>query len=153
MPLPERSDGKFSEGAAILRYSLSLCAGPQGVPDFLSGLRLSGAPVIVSIHLQRHVHGAVPGQVLDLLDVQAGFKQPGDVSVTQDVGCEVRIRQFPLDQLPHAPVRGFRQRPVILHGDHILRVRGFLPLYYTAMTRCLQEIILSLFADKTLPLT
>lgn len=120
--------GKFSEDAAAPQYALFLCAGPQSVPDLLSGFGLPGAPVIMGIDLQRHVHGAVASQVLNLLDVQSGLEQPSDIGVTKDMCRDVRVRQFPLDQPPHAPVRGFRQRLMVLHGNHILGVRGLLSL-------------------------
>lgn len=132
------SKGRFAPVGAVRRKifgvrrvfaaHFSLRAGPEGVPNFLSGLGLPGAPVIMGIDLQRHVQGAVPGQVLDFLNVQAGLEQAGDVRVPQNVCRNMRVRQFPFHQLPHAPIGGFGQRLVVLHGDHVLRMRGFLSL-------------------------
>lgn len=100
---------------------------PQGLPHFLGSLRVPGKPVVVGVDPQRHIHRAVPCQVLDLLDVQASLKQPRNIGVTKDVRRDVGIRQFPLDQLPHAPVRGHAQRLVVLHGDHVFGVGSLLP--------------------------
>lgn len=79
------SDGKFSEGAADWWYALFLCAGTQCVSDLLGGFGLSGTPVIVGVDLQRHIHGAMSGQILDFLHIQSGLEQTGNVGVPQDM--------------------------------------------------------------------
>ena len=76
---------------------------------------------------QRHVHRAVSGQVLNLLDIQSRLEQPGNIGVPKNVRRNVGVRQFPLDQLPHASIRGFRQRLVVFHGNHILGMGSLLP--------------------------
>lgn len=82
-----------------------LCTDSQGIPDLLRGLGPPGTPVIVGIDLQRHAYGAVSRQILDLLDVQTCLEESGNEGVPQNVRGDVRIRQLPLDQPPHAPVR------------------------------------------------
>lgn len=40
----------------------------------------------MGVDLQRHIHGAVSGEILDLLDIHSRLEQPGDIGVTQDMG-------------------------------------------------------------------
>ena len=112
---------------APLSVLISPSRGPQGLPHLLGGLSAPGKPVVVGVDPQRHVHRAVPGQVLNFLDVQARLEQPGNIGVPKNVRRNVGVRQLPLDQLPHASIRGFRQRLVVLHGNHILGMGSLLP--------------------------
>lgn len=73
----------------------------------------------MGVNFQSHIHRAMAREILDLLDVQPGLKEAGNVSVAQDMGCDMRIRQFTLDQFPHAPVGGLGKWGVVLHSQHV----------------------------------
>ena len=61
---------------ALLRRP-NCASGLQRVPDFLGGLGLPVQAVVVGVNPQGHVHRAVSGKVLNLLDVQPRLKETG----------------------------------------------------------------------------
>ena len=96
----------------------------------------------MGVYLQGHVHGAVPGQVLDLLDVQPRLEQPGDVGVPEDVGRHMGVGQLPLHQVPHTLVGGLGEGLAVLHGQHDPGTAG-LP--------ALQQPFLQLLGERQIP--
>lgn len=75
----------------------------------------------MGVDLQRHIHGAVSGEILDLLDSQSRLEQPGDIGVTQDMG---RVEDAPqihqhLGLEGIAFVRKHRYDGLNLHGRDV----------------------------------
>ena len=105
---------------------LPLRAVSQRGAHLVDGLLLAGGAVVVGVDAQRHVHRAVPREVLDLLNVKPRLEEPRDVGVAQDVRGHALFRKLPLNQPPHALVRRLRERLMVLHGEDVLRVTALL---------------------------
>ena len=48
--------------------------------------------IVVSVHVQRHIHTAVTGEVLYLFHSHAGLNPPGDTGVSQLMRMTVEIQ-------------------------------------------------------------
>ena len=84
-----------------MQHFLFLYAGPKSLPDLFGGLGFPGTPAVMGADLQRHIHRAVSGEILDFLDIQTSLEQTRDSR--------------------------FGHRLVGLHSDHILRMGSLLP--------------------------
>lgn len=92
------------------------CGRTQGFTDLFCRFGFPGASIVVGVDSQGHINCAMSCQILNLLDVQTGFKKAGDVSMTQNMSRDMCIRQFSLNQFPHASVGGLCERLMIPHS-------------------------------------
>ena len=65
---------------------------PKCFTHFLDGLFFPALTIIMRVNTQGHIHSTVASKILHLFDVQSSFKQSCDISVSQNMCCQMLIR-------------------------------------------------------------